>query len=136
MVSEELIIKFSQAIAKAEGFYVADSVPARANNPGDLTDDGDVGLGFIQTSGPYGAKITIYASEADGWAALYRKVQRMFAGASKVYTLDLTIMEVAIKYAGSAEWAQNVAQQMGVDTRTTLAQLASADIQSQDGIQA
>lgn len=125
MVSDEFVNKFCEAIAKAEGFYVADSVPARAHNPGDLTDDGDIGLGVIQTSGPFGAKITIYASDEDGWNALRHKVRRMLNGASKTYTPNLTIMEVAIKYSGSAEWAFNVAKHLGVDTRMTLAELSS-----------
>jgi hypothetical protein len=125
MVSDDLVNRFSEAIAKAEGFYVANSVPARAHNPGDLTDDGDIGLGFIQTEGPFGAKITIYASDADGWDALHRKVRRMLDGGSHVYTSDLTLMEVALKYAGSTEWAFNVAKDLGVDTRMTLGELAT-----------
>ena len=125
MTSEALIQAFATAIAHAEGFYVAGSVPQRANNPGDLTDDGDVGNGFIQTSGPMGAKITVYSTVEDGWAALTKKVARMLNGASHVYTPDLTILEVGMKYAGSAEWAANVAARLGVDTRTTLAEYAS-----------
>ena len=125
MTSEDFVNRFAEAVAKAEGFYVPDSVPARAHNPGDLTDDGDIGLGVIQTSGPFGAKITVYATDEDGWAALRRKVRRMLNGASKTYTPDLTIMEVALKYAGSAEWAFNVAKSLGVDTRMTQAEIAS-----------
>ena len=73
MISEELLDKFCEAIARAEGFYEAGTVPRRSNNPGDLTDEGDKGLGTIQTEGPNGAKITIYATPADGWAALRRR---------------------------------------------------------------
>lgn len=124
MISEYFINKFSEAIAKAEGFYVPDSVPARAHNPGDLTDDGDIGLGVIQTSGPQGAKITIYATDEDGWNALRRKVRRMLSGRSEVYPTHLTVMEVALKYAGDAKWGFNVAKSLGVDTRMTLAELA------------
>jgi hypothetical protein len=53
-----LIQKFMHAVACAEGSGISGAVPTRANNPGNLTDDGDVGLGTIQTSGPFGAKIT------------------------------------------------------------------------------
>lgn len=134
MVSDDLIHKFAAAIAAAEGYGVVGAVPTRANNPGDLTDDGDVGHGFIQTSGPMGAKITVYGSITDGWNALYKKLRRMFDGASHVYTLDMTIMEMGIKYAGSAEWAANVARKMGTDTRTTLAMLAKADMESEPGL--
>ena len=131
MVSEELILKFSRAIAKEEGFLVPNSVPNRANNPGDLTDDGDVGFGTVETKGPHGAKITVYGTAVDGWAALYRKVRRMLSGASHTYTLEMTVMEVALKWSGDPTWARNVAAELGVDTRTTLAEIAQADIKRQ-----
>jgi hypothetical protein len=127
MVSEELVTRLSQAIAKAEGFDVPNSVPCRANNPGDLTDDGDVGCGLIHTSGPYGAAITIYPNVSAGWQALYKKVRRMLEGGSHTYPVRITLMEVGLKYAGSAQWAMNVAKQLGVDTSTTLADLAKRD---------
>ena len=133
MVSEELILKLARAIAKEEGFYVPNSVPFRAHNPGDLTDEGDVGFGTIQTLGPHGAKITIYPDDAAGWAALYKKVRRMLSGASHTYTLDLTVMEVALKWAGDPAWARNVAAELGVDTRTTLAQLVEEDLKKTRG---
>ena len=126
MTPDSLIQAFAMAIAKAEGFYADGSVPQRAKNPGDLTDDGDVGNGFIETSGPMGAKITIYSTVEDGWAALVKKVARMLNGASHVYTLDLTIMEVGIKYAGSSAWARNVAASLNVKTTTTLAEYAGS----------
>lgn len=129
MVSESLIKRFAQAIAFAEGYGVVGAVPTRANNPGDLTDDLDVGHGFIETSGPMGAKITVYGTVTDGWTALYKKVGRMLNGASLVYTLDMTIMEVGLKYAGDPDWSENVARRLGVDTQTTLAQLAATDLQ-------
>ena len=125
MVTDDVVNRFAQAIAKEEGFYVPNSVPARAHNPGDLTDDGDIGLGVIQTGGPEGAKITIYASNEDGWNALRKKVRRMLDGDSHTYPTDLTLMEVGLKYSGNASWAMNVAKQMGVDSRMTLAELAS-----------
>jgi hypothetical protein len=125
MTPENLIQAFATAIAHEEGFYVAGSVPQRANNPGDLTDDGDVGLGVIATSGPLGAKITIYPTIEAGWAALTKKVARMLNGASHTYTPDLTIMEVGMKYSGNASWGTNVAARLGIDSRMTLAEYAS-----------
>ena len=130
MISDDFVQKFAEAVARAEGFYVADSVPARAHNPGDLTDDGDIGHGVIQTSGPAGAAITIYATDEAGWNALRRKLWRMLNGASRIYTLDLTLMEMAIRYSGSADWAFNVAKALGVDTRMTLAELAADNQES------
>jgi hypothetical protein len=71
MVSKKLIQKFMHAVECAEGSGVSGAVPTRANNPGNLTDDGDVGLGTIQTSGPFGAKITIYPTLEAGENALH-----------------------------------------------------------------
>jgi hypothetical protein len=131
MVSDELVIKLSRAIAKAEGFYEPNSIPAKIHNPGDVTDGGEGACGVFHSAGPHGAPLTIFATDEDGWRALYKKVRRMLDGASRTYSLELTIMEVAIKWAGSAAWAENVAREMGVDTRTTMASLASADYQAQ-----
>jgi hypothetical protein len=133
VVSKELIDKFCRAIAREEGFYVPNSVPNRAHNPGDLTDDGDLGYGVVQTQGPHGAKITIYADESDGWAALEKKVRRMLSGASHTYRLENTIMEVAIKWSGDPAWARNVAAALGVDTRATLEMIVAEDLKGQAG---
>jgi hypothetical protein len=131
MISQELIQKFSEAIAQAEGFYVQGSIPQRANNPGDTTDAGDVGNGVIQTGGPAGAKITIFSNVTDGWNELYRKVRRMLSGASEVYTLDLSIEQVGEKWSDTPTWGQDVAEILGVPATTTLAELAAADLKSQ-----
>lgn len=142
MISEDLIKRFAEAIAHEEGFFLdtrggKPDVPERANNPGDLTDEGDVGNGTIQTAGPNGAKITIYANATDGWNALFRKVRRMLSGASHTYTLDLTIEQVGVKYSGDPAWGVNVAARLGVPPTTTLAQLAQQDLlqQGQQGLQ-
>jgi hypothetical protein len=137
MISDSLIKRFAEAIAKQEGFYVEGSVPQRANNPTDLTDDGDVGYGTIQTSGPDGSKITIYPNVNDGWAAAYRKFRRMLSGASEVYTLALSMEEVGLKYSGDPNWGTNVAELLSpvgaltVTGQTTLAEIANADLQAQ-----
>lgn len=125
MTAEALIQAFATAIAKEEGFYVEGSVPQRANNPGDLTDDGDVGHGVIETQGIMGAKITIYGSVEDGWAALTHKIARMLSGNSKVYRPNMTFMEVGMSYAGVVSWGVNVASRLGVDPRMTLEEYAA-----------
>jgi hypothetical protein len=132
MVSAELINKFCKAIAVAEGFGKPGPT-SLANNPGNITDDGDVGCGCIQTHGPNGAKITIYRTPEDGWAALTRKVRRMLSGASHTYTLEMTVMEVALKWSGDPNWGINVAECLKVLPDTTLASLVGDDPKSQDG---
>jgi hypothetical protein len=131
MISEALISKLSVAIADEEGFYVTGSVPARANNPGDLSDDKDIGNGVIHTAGPAGASITIYSNPADGWAALERKVRRMLSGASLVYLLSMSIEEVGMKWSEDSNWGKNVAAKLGVSPDTTLEQLVQADLAAQ-----
>jgi hypothetical protein len=130
MVSEKLIQRFMHAVARAEGSGVSGSVPQRANNPGNLTDDGDVGLGIIQTSGPFGAKITIYPTLEAGERALHDKLARMLNGNSRVYPLQFTIAQVGDMWAGAPEWAQNVAKDLGVPVDTQLTSLVDQD---QDG---
>jgi hypothetical protein len=137
VISQELIQRFSEAIARAEGFYTQGSVPQRANNPGDTTDAGDVGNGVIQTGGPNGAKITIFSNVTDGWNELYRKVRRMLSGASEVYTLAMSVEEVGMKYSDDPNWGVNVSAALGtvgalaVTPATTLAEIAQADLQAQ-----
>ena len=130
-VSYDLISKFCKAIAVAEG-YGKPGPTHGANNPGNITDDGDVGCGCIQTGGPHGARITKYPTPEAGWAALERKIGRVFRGASTVYKLDMTIAEFALKWCGDPNWGINVADCLGVRTDTTLAALISTDPKSQD----
>lgn len=127
MISPDLVRRFAKAIAKAEGFGMPGTIPTDANNPGDLTDDGDIGLGFYESEGIGATEITRYATEADGWAALERKVLKMLSGRSEVYHLTDTIFQVGMKYAKSANWGVNVAADLGVSPQTTLAEIVSKD---------
>ena|SRR5215831_14858030 len=113
-----VVIVLAQAIAFAEGFYVAGSKPQRQNNPGSLTS----GSGTILS----------YATAEDGWNALYDQVQAMFTGQSVYYNVSMSISSVAYWYAdgahdpqGATNWARNVASQLGVTPDTTLATLAA-----------
>lgn len=136
MISDALIQKFSQAIARAEGFYTQGSVPQRSNNPGDLG-NGDIGNGVVQTGGPQGVGVTVYSNVTDGWIALSIKLRRMFAGASEVYLLSMSVEEMGMKWSGDPNWGKNVAEfltpvgALAVTADTTLAEIAQADLQSQ-----
>lgn len=127
MVSQALIQKFAMAVADEEGFYTGtNDIPIRANNPCDLTDDGNVGFGFIQTGGPNGAKITIYGTLSAGWQAAYKKFGRMLNGHSEEYPLTLTMEQVGMRYSGNPRWGINVAAKLGVTPLTTLQQLVAS----------
>jgi hypothetical protein len=105
---------FAQAIAAAEGFGVAGSVPFRAHNPGDLSkgDLGDTGS-YLLAGGT--EHIIVFPSDSDGWVALYAKLQNIVDGKSKVYNLGMTIREMGLKYSGGdPNWAVNVSNYLGV----------------------
>jgi len=111
---------FAQAVATAEGFYVPGSRPARNHNPGDLTLDlTGAGVGW---DGPF----VIYATDADGFAALMVQIQKALDGTSSVYTPDMTIMQFATKYTATdqAAWASTVAGYLGVTVDTPISEVS------------
>lgn len=109
------LIQMARAIATAEGFYVAGSIPATYHNPGDLK-LGDVGFGV----GPTG--ITKFGSDDQGFAALYAQLERIANGTTHAgYTLDMTFEDMAIKWAeGDHNWAVNVSASLGVSSDTQI----------------
>jgi hypothetical protein len=112
----------AEAIARAEGFYASGNpLPRRANNPGDVT--GADGGGYPTSGVANSAGVLIFQNVADGWDALYKKLTRIASGQSHVYTLDMTIADLAQKYTGgdnAGAWAQNVADALNITTDTTL----------------
>ena len=116
-----IVTMFANAIAFAEGFFVAGSRSQRNNNPGDVTDS--FGQATTGQDGPF----PIFATVQDGWDALYEQVYLMFYGGSKHYNSSMTIAQVGAIYAnGDPNWANNVAANLGVTTDTTLNQLMTA----------
>jgi len=108
----------ARAIARAEGFYVPDSIPQRAHNPGNLKLGG-------QTLGNTG--ITVFDNDDAGWAALYRQLALIVSGSSAIYTLDTTIRAMGQKWTATANeqlaWSTNVASALGVDVDAPLSQV-------------
>src|ERR1700733_13438818 len=123
MVSDNLVKRFSDAVERAEGYGEPGAIPTRANNPGDLTDEGDIGYGRIQSAGRGATLITVYPDYATGRAALDKKVRRMLDGASETYHLTDSISEVGAKWAEVREWGDNVANSLDVSPLTTLGDL-------------
>lgn len=116
---EDKIKIFAEAIAQAEGFYVNGSVPQRAHNPGDLG-PGDVGSGYPLIHA-VGSDVSQLPDDQTGWELLYAKLRRIFTGASSTYNIDMTIEQIAMKYAGDwRNWANNVARALGVPSTITL----------------
>jgi len=111
------VAAFAEAIARAEGFYVAESIPARAHNPGDLVIPGWQG----STLGA--ERISVFPSDAEGWRRLWRQLELIIEGKSNVYTLDNTIWAMGQKWAPhdpQNNWAINVAQHLGVSAYSQL----------------
>lgn len=108
MTYRDSIRWFGEAISYAEGFPVAGSIPQRANNPGDLVIPNWGG----QTLGA--ERISVFSSPAEGWRRLYAQLQLIVNGGSHVYTLNMTIREMAHKWTRTQpdQWAQNVANRL------------------------
>ncbi len=101
----------AEAIARAEGFYVAGSITARANNPGNLK-IGDRGNGVIDGK-------TVFATAQDGWNALYRQLLLIRDGKSRNFKPTDTWREFARTWVGTSDadnWAANVTNRLGAAT--------------------
>ena len=107
------IKQLAQAIARAEGVYVAGSVPQRAHNPGDLKLSGYPTLA---------GGISIFPDDNAGFDALYRQLYRILTNQSNYYSLDMTIADMARTWTATQQdsWARNVAGFLGVPTSTPL----------------
>jgi hypothetical protein len=108
---------FAQAIARAEGFYVRDSIPSRAHNPGDLKVSNKPTLP--------GTSITQFASDDEGWQALYKQLWLIVTSKSSVYDLGMSIDDMAHEWTATEQsaWASNVALYSGADRSTPLWQV-------------
>jgi hypothetical protein len=104
--------QFAHAIAKAEGFYRAGTIPNRLHNPGDIRAlrgtryPGQVGLnkhGYV-----------IFRNDRAGWQALYHQIDKIIAGESTHYNVDMTLRQLSRKYATSSTWVKNVSRTLGV----------------------
>ena len=106
-----------QAIAFAEGANQAGDAPDRYNNPGDLSkgdEHGQAVSGYIRL--PDGEQEIYFANKLAGWTALYRKIQHIVEGKSRVFSPTMTWRQVSKIYAGdSTDWVKNVTDRLGVD---------------------
>lgn len=117
------------AIAKAEGYDQTSAAPFKLNNPGDLSPGDEHGFA---TSGPSefhgGSYVIHFATAGDGWQALYTKISNIVQGASNVYDVEWTWEQIGAKYAADANWARNVAANLGVDPTSTLSDYISGAV--------
>jgi hypothetical protein len=120
--SGDKIWSICRAIAVAEGYNVADSIPFRYNNPGDVSDGSQAAGGPYASISASGSNVTEFPDAATGWNWLYQKISNHVNGKSTVYPATLTILQFAKIYAGNWQnWVNNVTSQLGVDQNSTFA---------------
>jgi hypothetical protein len=126
-IDEQKLDAFAHAVAKAEGFGVRGAIPTRYHNPGDLkTSKSFTWAGQVRIG--KGGHV-VFKNDAAGWAALKLQIRKAVSGQSRAYSANMTVQQVARKYAGNWRvWAKNVAHNLGVEPTTTLA----AYLQEQD----
>ena len=108
----------ASAIAKAEGFSKAGSLPSRYRNPGDLK--AVRGYRYPGQEGVGKGGHVIFRSSAAGWAALEHQINKITDGTSR-YNVNMTLEEIGKKYAGNWRvWSTSVARNLGVTPRTSL----------------
>lgn len=107
---------FAQAIATAEGFGIPGKIPSLANNPGDLVIPGWKG----EKLGAEG--ISVFQTPEEGWNRLYYQLNLIVTGRSRIYNLNMNILEMGARYAphDSAVWANNVARALRLSVYSSL----------------
>lgn len=109
------------AVARCEGFYVANSIPARCHNPGDL-ELGDQGYGMMYQK-------TIFNTDADGWNALEREFDMIASGESKYYSVDTTLEDFAAIWSGNdPNYARMLAEILHVPGETRLGDILNVQL--------
>jgi hypothetical protein len=112
----KFIPSWAYAIAKAEGFFIKGSIPARLNNPGDL-ELGDIGFGALPSG------ITMYPTFEQGAEALYHELDLILTGNSHEYSIFMNFSQMAVIWTGNDNpigWADTVAKSLNVFPDTTI----------------
>jgi hypothetical protein len=108
-VLDVLLEKIAYAIAVAEGFFVAGSLPQRRNNPGSLKgSDG---------------QLRTFSTVEEGWTALKRQIRLILSDASRYYKSTMSVWEIAAIWTGGDKpeaWAGIVAGRLGIAPSETL----------------
>jgi hypothetical protein len=111
--------KFAEAIAYAEGYGRPGVIPTRYHNPGDIK--GVKGWRFPGQRALGKGNHVIFRTDADGWNALREQIRKIVDGRSKHYTADMTIAQMARRYAArSHNWTVMVTKKLGVPASTRL----------------
>ena len=122
-VDKDKVAQFATAVSHAEGYGVRHAIPTRYHNPGDLkTIPSAAKLPGQKAIGKGGH--VVFRTDAAGWAALQDQVAKMVDGRSKHFNPDMTLTQVARKYAGNwRPWLKTVAREMNAAPTTKLREL-------------
>jgi hypothetical protein len=125
-VDKQKVSEFATAVARAEGFGVKHAIPTRYHNPGNIRST-RTGHHYAGQVGLNRCGYVIFKSDAYGWQALQEQLELMASGQSAHYGTDMTITQVAKRYAtGWRTWSKNVAKQLGVEPNTKLSEFFAA----------
>ena len=125
-VDQQKLDSFSKAVAHAEGFGVKHAIPTRYHNPGDLKTIPSAAKLPGQKAVGKGGHV-VFKSDAAGWDALKDQIAKMVDGRSKHFNPNMTLTQVAKRYAGNwRPWVKIVSRELGVTPSTTLAEILSA----------
>jgi hypothetical protein len=113
--------ELAHAIARTEGFGRVGTIPTRYHNPGDIR--AHRGTHFPGQVGLNKRGYVIFKNDAAGWAALYHQIEKVIAGESIHYTVNMTLKQFSRKYATSPLWVKNVSRFLQVTPSTTLAEI-------------
>ena len=114
-IDDPLVLRWAQAMAKAEGFGPPQNLPTRINNPCDL-ELGDRGFGTQ-------AGKTVFNDLADGWAAACHESWLMLTGNSHFYNPIKTFLQIAVLYTGNDNaqaWATTASGAISLKPNNTL----------------
>ena len=113
------VVSFAIAIARAEGWFLAKSLPARCHNPGDLK--AVRGYSYPGQAGVCKGGHARFKTDKAGWAALEHQIAKAIDGSSRVYSVDMTLDQLSRRYAANhRQWAKNVAKNLGVPVSSFL----------------
>ena len=120
----KVISRLAHIIAIQEGFYKIGTIAQRNNNPGNL-----VYVGQSKAIGQDKNGFCIFATEQDGWDALYFQLSLILDGKSRYYSPEMTIREFVETWAPTSPkdekdaYARAIAYEFGCEVETKLNQL-------------
>jgi hypothetical protein len=116
--AQDRVNDLARAIAKAEGFGVKGAVPTRTHNPGDIRSTNGVRYpGQVGLNKQY---YVVFKNDRAGWSALRHQIEKIIAGESGFYNVNMTLKQLGRKYATSPRWAKSIAHNLGVKPSTEL----------------